>query len=70
MQEAIISSPSKSFWEYVEHEQVEEIFTSDGSGSIFSSFGMQVPESNHAIFTFKDVFFLYDAPVEISAKIY
>lgn len=70
MKKAVISGSAKSLWKDMEHQQVEKIFAGNCSGLIFSGFGIEIPECNHAVFAFQDILFLYDAPVEISARIY
>lgn len=47
----------------MEHEQVKEIFARNGSGPLFSAFGMAIPEGDHAVLAVQDIFFPDDAPV-------
>ena len=54
----------------MEHQQAEKIFSGNSPGPVLFGFGIQIPESNLAVFAFQDILFLYNAPVEISAKIY
>ena len=53
----------------MEHEEVEEIFSGDGSGAVLPCFGMEIPEGDTTVFTLQDILFPDDTPVEISAKI-
>jgi hypothetical protein len=70
VKKAVISGSAKSFGQHMEHQQIEKIFATHCPGLIFFGFGMQIPESNLAVFAFQDILFLYDASVEISAEIY
>jgi len=70
MEKAVTPGSAKSFWQNMEHQQVEKIFAGDPSGLILSGFGMEISESDHAVFAFQDILFPDDAPVEIPAKIY
>ena len=69
VQKAIASYPSEAFWQYVEHEEIEKVFTCDGSGSVFVGFGMQISVGDRSILALKDVLFADNPFVEISAKI-
>ena len=53
----------------MKHEQVEEILAGDGSGPVFTAFGMAITISDHADPAVQDVFFADDAPVQIAAEI-
>jgi hypothetical protein len=53
----------------MEHEQIEEIFSGDGFGSVFPCFGMEIPEGDIAVLAFKNILFPDDTPVQIPAKI-
>jgi len=53
----------------MEHEQIEEVLALDGSGPVFSAFGMAIPEGDHAVPAVQDIFFLDDASVQVAAKI-
>ena len=50
-------------------DQPKKILTGNGSGLIPLKFGVHVPESDQAIFTFQDVFFLNDAFIKVAAQI-
>ncbi|MFO7761875.1 MAG: hypothetical protein R6V20_09730 [Desulfobia sp.] len=41
--------------QYMEHEQVEEIFPRNGPGPVLPGFGMEIPEGDHTVFTAEDV---------------
>jgi len=69
MEKAVTSGPAKAFWQHMEHEQIEKIFSGNRSGSVLPGFGMEIPESDHTVFALQDVLFSDDAPVQISAKI-
>ncbi len=63
MEETIRPCPSKSSGQHMEHEQVEEVGTFDGSDPVFSAFGMAVAEGDHAIPALQNVLLPDDAPV-------
>jgi len=69
MEEPVTSGPAKALWQDMEHEQIEEIFSGDGFGSVFPCFGMEIPEGDIAVLAFKNILFPDDTPVQISAKI-
>lgn len=53
----------------MEHEQVEEIFSRNGPGSVLSGFGMKIPEGDHTVLAAENVLFLDNASVEVSAQV-
>lgn len=53
----------------MEHEQVEEVFGLDGSGPVFSAFGMAITEGDHAVPALHNILLPDDAPVQVAAKI-
>ena len=61
--------PTKTLWQNMAHEQIKELFSTHGLGSILSGLGMLVAESHPTIFASQDVLFLNDTPVEILPKI-
>jgi hypothetical protein len=69
MEETVIPDPAKAFWQNMEHQQVEEIFTGDRSGLALLCFGIEIPESDHTVFAFQNILFLDNTPVKISAEI-
>ncbi len=46
------------FWQYMLHDQREEIFSSNGSGLIALGFGVHISECDHAVFDFPGSGFL------------
>lgn len=70
MKETVTPCPAKSLGEYMEHDQVEEFCSAHSSGLVLAGFGVQIPEGDHAVFTFQDISFSDHAPVEVSAKVY
>lgn len=53
----------------MEHEQVEEVLALDGSGMVFSAFGMAIAEGDPAVPALQNVLLPDDAPVQVAAKI-
>ena len=69
VEKAVTPCPSKPLWQYVQHKQVEELFSAHGSGSVLPGLGVKVPEGNPAVFAAQDILFPDDTAVEVSAKI-
>ena len=53
----------------MEHEQGEEVLGRDGSGSVFSAFGMAITKDDHAVPAPQNILLADDAPVQVAAKI-
>ncbi len=69
VEEAVTPSSAEPLGQYVQHKQVEELFSAHGSGSVLSGLGVKVPEGDHAVIAVQDILFPDDTPVEVSAKI-
>jgi hypothetical protein len=61
MQKPVTPYSAKAFGEHMLHQQLEEIFSCNGSVPIFSGLGMDISESDHFIFTFQDILLLNNA---------
>lgn len=49
MKKTIRPCTSEPSGKYMEHEQVKEVLARNGSGALFSAFGMAIPEGDHAV---------------------
>ena len=58
MQKTIAPDSAETFGKYVLCNQPKECLSGNGSGLISFKLGVHVPESDSAIFTFQDVFFV------------
>nr|WP_275888947.1 hypothetical protein [Desulforhopalus vacuolatus] len=70
VEKTVTSDFAKAFRQYMQHEQVEKIFSSDSPGPVLVGFGMKIPESNVAIFAQQNIFLADYAPIKISPKIH
>lgn len=69
MKEAEASGPTEALWQDMEHEQVEELFTGNGSCPVGLGFGVEVSKRYPALFAAENILFLDDAPVEVTPEI-
>ena len=69
VEEAVTPSSAEPLGQYMQHKQVEELFTAHGSGSVLSGLGVKVSEGDPAVLAAQDILFPDDTPVEVSAKI-
>jgi len=69
VEKAIAPCSLKAFWQYMEHKEVEELFTAHGPGSYLPGFGVKVPEGDPSVLAAQDILFPDNTPVEVSAKI-
>ena len=69
MQETVTACPAKALGQNVQHERVEEFFSTHLPCPVLTGFGVKIPEGNHAVFALQDILFLDYAPVEILAEI-
>ena len=69
VEKAIAACSPKAFWQYMEHKQVEELFTAHGAGFYLPGFGVKVPEGDPVVLAGQDILFPDNTPVEVSAKI-
>ena len=53
----------------MEHKQVKEVLARNGSGTLFSAFGVPIPEGDHAVLAMQDIFFSDDTPIQVPTKI-
>ena len=69
MEKTIAPGPAKALWQHMEHEQIEKIFSGDSPCSVLLSFGMEIPEGDHSVFTLQDILLPDNTSVKIPAKI-
>ena len=53
----------------MKHEQEEEVLGRDGSGPVFSAFGMAKTKDDHAFPALQNILLADNAPVQVAAKI-
>jgi hypothetical protein len=69
MEKAVASGFAKTLWQNMKHQQVKGIFAGHRSCPIFLTFGMDISESDLAVFAAKDVLFLNDFFIQILPKL-
>lgn len=69
VKKAVTPGPAKAFWQYMEHEQVEEVFPGDRFCPILPCLGMEIPVGDFAVCTLEDILFADNTSVKIPAKI-